>query len=236
MLFYEIRYCLHQQLHQILFIKNVLTLWHPELTRCTETAKGSREALDAVHALLEKGLGQREGTEPGAEALGDRKDDWPDVEGSDGRWEDRVRRGVRDGEGRVRSRHDAVQKLAGISGPDSTWSYTWFELTTSCSHKHTSPHMTRAPVLEISTLIIVNLFSQRNPTQLTTWTHSVPRYCLPLSCYYFAVKVCFLFRPTCKRRAEGLPLSKTPNHAGCVLPNGELTSNRRRTRKTPTTD
>jgi hypothetical protein len=41
-----------------------------------KTAKATREAADAVHALLEKAMGHGEEHEPRAEVVGDRKADW----------------------------------------------------------------------------------------------------------------------------------------------------------------
>ena len=87
-----------------------------ELPRGPQTAQGPGEATDALHALLKEGLGQGEGSKSGPEALGDRQDHRTNVEGIDRGREVRVRGGVRDGEGRVRPGHDAIQELAGLSG------------------------------------------------------------------------------------------------------------------------
>ena len=79
-----------------------------ELSWSSQTPEGSWEAFDALHALLEEGLGQSEEPAPGPEALGDREDDRPYVEGVVRGREVGVCGGVRDGESRVRQADDAI--------------------------------------------------------------------------------------------------------------------------------
>ena len=57
---------------------------------CTQTSKSAREALNAVHAIFEKGLGFREGCQSKASFMGNWENHWSNMEGHAWRGKTRI--------------------------------------------------------------------------------------------------------------------------------------------------